>query len=303
MCSDINYASIFEDLARFTGLPLVRRGRRWEGMCYADGTFHPKRRRDKTVAMMKHGTIMITEQGGWNGDLWKWLRDYKLMSDLEIGNSLRDETANLPAIEYELPPTKYVHPNALNETLGHYRDALFGYLSSLFGKERVMDAYNRYFVGTNYYCKGTWGTCFWFIKEDGLICRDKGVFYKENGHRDHDKKPDSDYPVYKGYDRKCFFGEHLLKGYTGDVYVVESEKTALLMYLKYGVLCIATGGSNCIKGFRKGWKLLPDFDEAGFGWFDLEGANVIKWWESFGYKPAKGEDIGDFIVKSFGESR
>ena len=305
MC-EINYASLFDSLDTFTGLPLIRRGRHWYGKCYIDGTPH-KRRMDKVVATLKRGggTIMMTEQGGCNGNIWQWLRDIKGMSDIEIGRLLRSESSNLPQVEYVEPETKYVDPSALNATLCGYDMVFFNFLCTMFPKEKVVEALGKYFVGSKYWSpymdhKGGLGTCFWYITEDGLICKDKTMFFKEDGHRDKDRAPRSKFKAYYGYDRKCFFGEHLIRSCKGNIYVVESEKTAILFYLKYGEICLATGGSNCIKGVRKDWILLPDYDDAGFEWFNLEGVKVAKWWAKMGVFPEKGQDIGDFIVESFG---
>lgn len=66
---------------------------------------------------------------------------------------------------------------------------------------------------------------------------------------------------------QCLFGEHLLMSHTGPIALVESEKTALILSLKYPhILSLATGGKQ---GFKRDilWPLcgrqvilLPDAD-------------------------------------------
>ncbi len=74
----------------------------------------------------------------------------------------------------------------------------------------------------------------------------KTVKYLTNGNRDKSQE----FPFFSLYKQKdgfkaCLFGEHLLKGHTGSVELVESEKSAIIASIAYpDRIWLATGGSN-----------------------------------------------------------
>jgi len=121
-------------------------------------------------------------------------------------------------------------------------------------------------VMTVYRC-GTADTACVYWQYDGECVRTgKAIRYGSDGHRLKDEN--GTLPVYWAHKahpwreradgfrvKQCFFGQHLLRLYpNNDVYVVEGEKTAVLMAAldstkgNTGRLWIACGGSQMLKG-------------------------------------------------------
>ena len=114
-------------------------------------------------------------------------------------------------------------------------------------KKRIIPYFADYRLGHSSFGH----TIFWQIDETGAVRTGKMMLYKTDGHRDKEAKWNFDYvhaalrrdaeryPQYaesKVELRQTLFGMHLLNHYgnTGDVRIVESEKTALLMAIAYG---------------------------------------------------------------------
>lgn len=293
---EIDYNKIFANLDTFTGLPLILRGRKWNGRCYIDGS--DANRRDKTVAYIKNDRITILEQGGDVLSIWEWLvkyggcRDYKEAYKKLIG----DDGVRLErqAKRYVEPPLKYVYEQVVQNTLCEYSDNLFLALSKHFNKERIVEVYKRYTVG-NMATKMGILTIFWYIDSEGRICYDKKMLYREDGHRDKNYGGGRKFKVDMGFRAKCYFGEHLIKE-DSRVFVVESEKTAIIMSLfdkRKDIVYIATGGVNQLREVKEGWKLLRDYDKAGEIW-ESRG-ECVKWWERYD-GVQEGWDIGDVAL-------
>lgn len=286
--SDINWNAIWGNLAEFTGLPFKFHKGKYRASCYADGT--PHKRCNKTVATFRKGKITIIEQGNFCDDLISWMKEYgNYANDREIFQALEEESGNgLDIPEWTPPPRIYVYRKFMNQTLGLHSDSLYRFLCTLFSPEKVKRAFDLYHVGS-------FGqdVVYWFINEKNEICHDKRMAYKEDGHRDKDTFPYKFFKQEKGFTGTTYFGMHLVADYEGDIYLVESEKTALLFYLMYGKLCLATGGSNCLLQTKIKPILLPDYDEAGKKWIEKGG---IEWWNSY-ENIQIGDDIGDAIIR------
>jgi|GEM_PF-4459065 len=291
MKKEINYHSLFESLPRVTGLPWVRKGRKYYGSFYLDGTKHP--RRDKSVAYMKGDKIVLVEQGKGTQDLWQLFSD-RGITDKEVGDFLRSESdSNFVPPPFVEPEVKYVFRSSMDKTLGLHSDNLFIWLCSLFPRKDVIQTYNLYNVGSMY----NGNTCFWMIDEKQNICHDKIMTYDpKTGSRDKGRYGNGRRFQYDfGFTSTPAFGDHLLDKFHGQkIYCVESEKTALLFYLTYKKLCIATSGSSCLYKAKPNHTLLGDYDKAGENWYNSGGVN---WWDHYDEKVEDGDDIGDILVK------
>lgn len=284
--SKINWNAIWGNLANFTGLPFKLHKGKYRANCYADGTI--SKRKDKTIAKYVRGKITIIEQGDFHDDLIEWMRTYgNYENDRAIWKALEDESGNGLDIPEHIPPSRiYVYKKFMTQTLGLYSDSLYRFLCTLFDERKVRQVFDLYNVGS-------FGldVVYWFRDEKGNICYDKRMAYKEDGHRDKDKFPYKFFKQDTGFTGRTYFGMHLTPNYKGKIYLVESEKTALLFYLMYGKLCLATGGSNNLLP-KSGFTLLPDYDKAGMKWIEKGG---VKWWEHY-ENIKEGWDIGDAII-------
>jgi hypothetical protein len=132
----------------------------------------------------------------------------------------------------------------------YYKNPLYVYLCSVFGKEEANRLFRLYFVGTGH----KWGGCtvFWQIDFNGNVRGGKLMGYnRETGHRI--KEPNSlvtwahselklpDYHLVQ-----CFVGEYQLRQRpTATVALVESEKTALIMtHFMPDYVWLSTGGKD-----------------------------------------------------------
>ena len=133
-------------------------------------------------------------------------------------------------------------------------------------KARIEEVLKMYHVGHSR--KGH--TMWWQIDEKGRVRTGKMMKYRVDGHRDKEAPYNFDWvhaalyrdenlPQYddmKTDEVQTLFGMHLLNETKGDVYIVESEKTAIIMSILYGHssgVWMATGGKQNLK--RE--KLLP----------------------------------------------
>lgn len=182
-------------------------------------------------------------------DLWtsgnKCIRAYRPPVQPDVANYI-------PFNEF----AKTIYPNEQN--------ALFLFLSSIWGKDRVSEIFRRYYVGT----MDLWGwkgcSIFWQIDKD-FVCRtgkimEFGIKKDESGKwidikrvkekisEDEERPHITFYHSLKSRDflfRQCLFGEHLLSVYPKDkvVNLVEAEKTAIICAVnKPDELFMATGG-------------------------------------------------------------
>lgn len=302
MTEEINYAKVFEVLDKITGLPLKRKGSRWFGACYIDGSASP--RWDKLSCRLLKDGIQMLEQGGASITIWTYLKDYHGLNNGAVYEKLQGLSQSNIVVSppRPVPPLQYVYPSTLaraKESIGIVEDSLFQYLVSHFGRRKVILAYNMFNVTPFKMKDGRVATTFWYVDSTLRILHDKGILYGDNGKRDHSFGGCRRFKLDQGFRAHGYFGEHLLS-YKGDqtVYLVESEKTAILMWLYYGRVCLATGGSTCLRRVEPGWVLLPDWDTAGdlywCRWFPEE---CHDWWNDFPDVPIeRGWDIGDVIM-------
>jgi len=129
-------------------------------------------------------------------------------------------------------PMSVIDSSIFRQSLSGYSgNTLISYLISLFGSEATGELIGQYFIGTSKYWPGA--TVFWQIDGFGRIRAGKIMLYHENGHRV--KEPSNHvtwaHKVMNLEDfclRQSLFGEHLIKGSTLPIAVVESEKTAVI---------------------------------------------------------------------------
>jgi len=278
-----NLTDTFNSLPEITGLPFRRYGNRMISATYINGDAH--RQKDKTWAVLKSKGIYIAENGGENISLREWLVKY--------GDITRLGRRSKGSWEDVKPPKQiWVTDEMVDATIpDKYKGNLYNFLSFAFGKREVRDMLWKYNVG-----EGSEGeTIFWYQNAIGKFCHDQRILYGVNGRRQKDVGGWRKHKVDMGYTAKCVFGAHLI-GVRDDINVVESEKTALIMALSGADgVWVATGGSTKLGGIRDGWKLYPDYDEAGKLW-EKKG-EVVKWWE--GEEVSEGEDIGDLVVRKY----
>lgn len=160
-----------------------------------------------------------------------------------------------PPKEPILIPAEYAIGARVSDTNSLYL-AYAGFVNPL--QLRVTMA--RFHCGT-----GNHGECIYYQHDGEHVRTAKAILYGKDGHRI--KTEDGGLPVWwlhksptvveytRGKELKqCFFGQHLLKQYpTAKVYVVEAEKTAVLMSATDRKpmkerMWLACGGSQMLKG-------------------------------------------------------
>lgn len=171
---------------------------------------------------------------------------------IETGQSFEGEIKPFKPLKEFIRPeamaVSFIPAEALKGSLRGYENNHFvTYLISLFGEELSGQLISRYFIGSSKHWPGS--TVFWQIDAKGRARSGKIMLYSPiTGKRV--KEPyshiSSVHQVLKLPDTKppqCFFGEHLLKGNSKPVAIVESEKTAIIasLYLPQFVW-LATGG-------------------------------------------------------------
>jgi len=192
------------------------------------------------------------------------------------------------------------------------KEELSNYLAGIFGWDAVVGAFKMYNVGTIRRYGGR-AIVFWQVDIQGRIRFGKVMKYGKNGHRikkyvnSVHKILSKTGHVRENYNTKqCYFGEHLLDE-TGTVNIVESEKTAVFCYLKFGGLWIATsqmqginyGKSRVLSG--RDVVLWPDCGKGAQNWMKRKKyiekfartVEMKKWWN----KEIEGLDLMDFYLK------
>ena len=210
-------------------------------------------------------------------------------------------------------------------------------------RQRIDKVLEAYHLGTN---RRNGMTIFWQIDEQQRVRTGKMMLYRQDGHRDretrynfdwvhsalsrhwdderHEMTYDPPYPFPNLFDPgkqepiQTLFGMHLLNAYgqTGQVNIVESEKTAIIMAIAYGnhngEVWMACGGiemlsrerlAPIIKQHRR-IVLYPDRD--GIDRWRAKGENlrydrlhihvepVLKWWRDGDGEKA---DVADVVVR------
>lgn len=159
-------------------------------------------------------------------------------------------------------PVSYIPAKLCEKSLQEYEQNKFiQYLSRIFPSEVVSNLIAKYFIGTSKhrftntehhgYKSEPGAVVFWQIDIHGKIRSGKIMLYNpETGKRIKQPFPHTTWAhkFIKQPDfnlKQCFFGEHLLKGNTLPVAIVESEKTAIVAsaYLPQ-FIWIAAGAKN-----------------------------------------------------------
>lgn len=141
-------------------------------------------------------------------------------------------------------------PEVFKASLKGYESNNFtNYLLKIFGNEIASQLISKYFIGSSKHWQGA--TVFWQIDTIGKIHAGKIILYDpDSGKRV--KQPFNHiswvHSVLKEPDfnlNQCLFGEHLLKGSSDPVAIVESEKTAIIAsaYLPQ-FIWLAVGGKE-----------------------------------------------------------
>ncbi|MDQ6756271.1 MAG: DUF6371 domain-containing protein [Bacteroidota bacterium] len=134
---------------------------------------------------------------------------------------------------HTIKKASFIPVKIFKESLKHHLENNFiKYLITLFGSEITNQLISKYFIGTSKHWNGA--TVFWQIDITSIIRTGKIMLYNAiTGKRIKDKayNPNWVHSVLKLPEfglQQCFFGEHLLKGNTLPVAIVESEKTAII---------------------------------------------------------------------------
>lgn len=305
----LNYEKIFEILPNIMGIPMKRRAGKWIANRYMDGSYSP--RPDKMVCRKLDDGIQILEQGGDATTLFSWLLKYGgYKTNKDVYEALRHRSAINIIVPDKIQQHEdglYVRGDVLDKSLSDRimrPDNLTKWLRALFGSGNTEHALAKYRVGraTRRRPEGGYidSTQFWYINKDGLICHDKTMVYNPDGHRDHKHCANRYNRIAMGYTNRCLFGEHLLKDKKDEerVFLVESEKTAIMCYLffKKGIW-LACGGKSYLRKSKteRDWTILADVG-AWKEWNTIKPFQCPRWWESYPeYDFTETDDIGDYI--------
>ena len=307
----IDYNKVFSILPKIMDMPMTYSRKRWYAPRYIDGSFC--NRHDKLVCRMVKDGIQILEQGGTAMTLFNWMIQYGGCRD---GSEAYIRLVSLSAAVIQAPdfaekesPLRYVPKEYLERSMDgrtYNPDNFTLFLRETFGFNEAEFVLRKYKVGRAWQCLHAAGgyadvTQFWYVNKKGEIMHDKKILYLPTGKRDHSFGGGRSFTKRKGYSGRCLFGEHLLiRLQEGDrVFVVESEKTAILadLYFGRGVWLAVGGKNNFVKdGTEKDWTFIADIDAWEY-WSELKRGNTPKWWESFSdWKHGETDDIGDYIL-------
>ena len=145
-------------------------------------------------------------------------------------------------------PTSYINPDTFKASLKNYGSNNFIYfLSKKFGDPITEELISKYYIGTSKKWSGA--TVFWQVDNFGNVRSGKIMLYSQiTGKRIkepfnhiawvHKVLPQPDFVL-----KQCIFGEHLLKGNSNQVAIVESEKTAIIASIYFPQLTWLAVGS------------------------------------------------------------
>jgi hypothetical protein len=152
-----------------------------------------------------------------NDESWKFA---KMNGNLTKPDIVKNVISSIPVTTFK-------------ESLKHHTENNFiKYLIELFGPEITNQLISKYFIGTSKHWNGA--TVFWQIDSIGKIRTGKIMLYNAiTGKRikepyNHTNWVHSVLKLPEFTLQQCFYGEHLLKGNTMPVAIVESEKTAII---------------------------------------------------------------------------
>jgi hypothetical protein len=126
----------------------------------------------------------------------------------------------------------FIEPDIFKNSLKGYAENIFiKQLLKRFGTETTRTVIEKYFIGTSKHWPGS--TIFWQIDISGKIRTGKIMLYDDHLHRlkkpfDHITWAQTVLKIENFNLKQSLFGEHLLKGNTNQVAIVESEKTAII---------------------------------------------------------------------------
>ena len=215
----------------------------------------------------------------------------------------------------------FIEPNIFKSSLKGYEENVFiKQLLKRFGTDIIKKVIEKYFIGTSKRWPGS--TIFWQIDISGKIRTGKIMLYDDNLHRVKNPydKIDWVHNVLKIENfnlKQSLFGEHLLKGNTKSVAIVESEKTAIIasIYLPQFIwlscgnlqglniekLNVLQGRKVCLfpdlNAYEKWSEKAKEFEKkmpgTSFKVSDLLERKATK------AEKEKGLDIADFDIKEF----
>jgi hypothetical protein len=212
----------------------------------------------------------------------------------------------------ERPPSIpfYFNPSSIEDTLNRYLiNILFTFLANKLKAQKTSETFGRYRIGTNF----SGDTIFWQIDEEGKIRAGKRIQYFSDGHRNKARGA-SWLHWSNGFDEtrhvldQCLFGQHLMDSRYKDIFVVESEKTALICDIckkEPDVLFLACGGLQNLGLIAKlkfnpdqrVW-VIPDNDGNEIWQQKIDKLNLpakIKMIPSL-QEMKRGSDIGDLLL-------
>jgi hypothetical protein len=282
------------------GLDLTFHNNAWEGRYYLNGDIHAYKRDKLKVKVWQHdgyASIMVYEQGGDCMSLQNWLvtyggaSDYKHAENIMEGNSASISFKRL-YINRNTVAIQYVTEDEYREfnDIPRHRCNLYNFMCRYFGENKVSEVWDRYKVTTDKYGNVVW----WYLNADGKICYDKVMRYGQDGHRDKSFGGSRRFKTDMGYRERPLFGAHLLSDSDEKIYVVESEKSALITACITDRLVVATGGKTNLKDTDSRFILLPDIDAVD------EWANkgkIFEWWRNWGSSSVTSHaDVADMIL-------
>lgn len=228
------------------------------------------------------------------------------------GYEKRPNTEKVATVaEYRDPKQPfYFNSEVMEQTLNKYsNNVLYGFLCNTFGVDKAKQTFDRYKIGTT-----DWGDAtFWQVNQSGKIVAGKKIQYFSNGKRNKARGANWLH-LSNGFNFdtheliQTLFGSQLIESTTQKIYVVESEKTALICDMvkrDQNTVFLATGGMQNLGLISKIKTNAPIFcipdNDSNQIWADKIirlGLNckieIIKALQEM----EKGSDVGDLILKT-----
>ena len=289
--------------------------------------------------IMKHENLTFPDAIRWLG------KKYSIETDMTDFNYTppppRPKPAPLPMLALPMAMVESREPGREQNTLVNWLRT--GIRWDATQRRRIDDVLKVYHLGTN---RRNGMTIFWQIDEQQRVRTGKMMLYRQNGHRDRDTRYNFDwvhsalrrhrdpktgettydppYPFPNIFDPskqepiQTLFGMHLLNAYgqIGQVNIVESEKTALIMAIAYGnhtgQVWMACGGLEMLNRERlkpiiqqhRRIVLYPDRDGINrwraklenlrYDRMHLNAEPVLNWWRE---EDGPKADVADVVVR------
>lgn len=284
-----------ENCPRLMGLELRRVGKQMVGPYYITGEPHPTRR-DKLKCFIWKRRVYVQEEGGDTMSLENWLVRYGgcdgWRDAIRVINSGEGQV-DWSGYKWDRESDKkvlYVGRDVLEAAKRYDLGGcpLFRWFCGLWPEGKVREAFDKYNITTD----GQGLAVFWYVDGNGRILHDKRVKYGEDGHRDKTFGGTRRYRTGDGYSGRCLFGAHLAPP-EGKEFVVESEKTAVAIYLEYGRIGLATAGKNGLRECNPRYVCYPDKD--AYDEWAATGNRCVRWWEKWGLAEAEQPRTADLL--------